>query len=279
MIDEERIVNLIANQISTFFGDYPNYDFTITSELQFVKDKKFRNELKNNPNAIFIVVKFFKATLNFGQVLQPITINALGEMNKLDVCKEILTRYAETYNLYLTPDNQIREYFTSPEVLSNFNEIGTGYRSLIELDGTFQISENAINPKLLYLEKTEVVNGVSTPVWVDVPVITFSPNFSVQLDTQAFANITDITKSASKVGTLTFNFTIYLVSSALVNKVLDIAFKRNTYNIESEFKFKFVFDNNADGLTTSDEIAFKLVDFTYEKQIGNLTIASLTFTE
>ena len=100
MINENEILQLIGTQVQSIINEnqevFAGYNFTITNELQFVKNKKNKDELKNNPKTIFIVIKFLPATLNYGQVLMPIIINAMAEKNKLDVCYRLLIEYAET---------------------------------------------------------------------------------------------------------------------------------------------------------------------------------------
>ena len=73
-------------------------------------------------NTIFIVVKYYPATLNFGQILLPIQLDVISEQNKLDIAKRLMCAFAETYNLEFNNDYTIKQYFQSPTVLSNFNE-------------------------------------------------------------------------------------------------------------------------------------------------------------
>jgi hypothetical protein len=271
MIDETQILNLIGVQIQTIIDnnqtDYEGYKFSITNEIMYVKDKQRLEALKNNPKQIFIVIKFLPATINYGQVLMPVLINAIGEKNKLEKCYHLLMEYAETYNLEFNVDKTIKQYYQSPTVLSNFNEIGDGFRSLISLSGTFQISENS-NDFDLYFKYTVDEQEVSYLV----PAISLNGSFDIQLESQAFYDVSERTTSTGKVGTFVINCTCYLDDTELVNECLKIATKQSSVN--TTFNFDLVFKN---GLSLEDE-TFKMANFTFEKSIGNLPVCTITFT-
>lgn len=267
MIDENKIINLIGLQIQSVIDDnqelFSGYDFTLTNELQFVKDKKNFQELKNNPKKIFIVVKFLPATINYGQTLLPILINAIGEKNKLDVSYRLLIEYAERYNLEFSQDGTTKQYYQSPTVLSNFNEIGDGYRSLLSLSGTFQISENINDFELIYKNDNKTYT---------VPAISTSGSFDIQLESQAFYDTSDTTTSTGKVGTMVVNCTCYMEDTELVNRCLKIATK--VLGVNTSFTFDLIFRN---GLKI-ENATFKMANFSFEKNIGNLPVCTMTFT-
>ena len=251
MIDEQNILNLIGTQfneiINTNQDFYNGYSFTITNELQFVKDKKNAEKIKNNPKQIFIVVKFLQATINYGQVLMPILINAIAEKNKLDVCYRLLIEFAEKYNLVFNTDKTIKQYYSSPVVLSNFNEIGDGFRSLLTMSGTFQISENSNDFDVYY--KENIVQAISA-----------NGSFDTQLESQAIYGVNDITTSFAKIGTFVINITAYLDDTDLVNECLNIVVNKSSVN--KEFYFDIVFKN---GLSLK-KARFVLANFTFEKK-------------
>lgn len=258
MIDENKIINLIGMQLQKIVDSddkYKEYDFTLTNELQFVKDKKNGDRLKNNPKQIFIVVKFLPATLNFGQTLMPIIVNAIAEKNKLDICYNLLIEYAESYNLEFNSDETIKQYYSSPSVLSNFNEIGDGYRSLINMTGTFQISENSNSFEISY-------NNTK------VQAISQSISYDVQLESNTFYGKSDRTVSRGRVGTFTLNVTMYLTKDGLP----DVALK-SMGDCDTTFDLKITFKN---GITLSETC--KLANFAFEQNIGELPVCTMTFT-
>lgn len=270
MIDENAILSLIATQMQTIINgndDYSGYEFTITNELQFVKNKKNNADLKNRAKQIFIVIKFLPATLNYGQTLLPIVINVVAEQNKLNTCYSMLLEYAETYNLVFNSDKTMKQYYSTPTVLSNFNEIGDGFRSLINMSGTFQISEDSNDFDVSMVEDGETI---------DIPAISVNGSFDVQLESQAFYG-TDTTTSTGKVGTFVMNITMYLTDTNLPNACLGIVTKDTTNypdGVNTTFYFNITFKNGA----SLSNIAFKLANFTFEKKIGDLPVCTLTFT-
>lgn len=272
MIDYENIMELIGVELKSIINsdneNFGKYNFTLTNEIQFVKDKKNKEALKNNPNQVFIVLKFYPATLNFGQTLLPIQLDVISEKNKLDTCKRLLTIFAETYNLEFNSEQTIKQYYQSPSVMSNFNEIGDGYRSLLTLRGTLQISENANLSTLKYV--------VDSQTQVELPLITFGMSFDIQLDTQSMYNEDNVTKSWARVGTNVITFTMYLTDTTFLNRVLAIINKDFTTmpnGINTDFGFILAFKN---GITINTTM--KLANVGIQQNIAELPVASLTFT-
>lgn len=271
MINDDELLSLIGTELRSIIQSdletFGEYDFTLTNEIQFVKDKKAKNELKNNPKQVFIVIKFYPATLNFGQTLLPIQLDVISEKNKLDVSRRLLTLFAETYNLEFNSDKTIKQYFQSPSVMSNFNEIGDGYRSLLTLRGTLQISENANLSTLKY------VNGLEQ---IELPLITFGMSFDIQLDTQSLYGESNLTKSWARVGTNVITFTMYLTDTLFLNRVLAIVNKDFTTmpnGINTDFPFVLGFKN---GITINTTM--KLANVGIQQNIAELPVVSLTFT-
>ena len=172
MINEQNILNLIGQEMQTILSssaDFDKYSFVITNEVQYEKDEEFKKE----KNKIFIVLKYYPATLNFGQILLPIQIDVVSEQNKIDIAKKLLCAFAETYNLEFNSDLTIKQYYQSPSVLSNFNEIGYGYRSLLTMRGTLQISENSN-----LIKSISLVGGTDlNPTYTDLGFITSNISF------------------------------------------------------------------------------------------------------
>lgn len=264
MIDKQDILDIIATQFNNVIANdseyYNGYTFLIEDEQQFLREKDKQGK------KIFIVVKLLPATLNFGQTLLPIIIEAISERNSLDICHKLMVSFAETYNLTSNTEETIKQYYSMPSILSNFNTFDSGYRSLLSMTGTFQIAENQNNYKIK-------VNGETDYL----PTITSNISFNVQLETQGFFNQDDITSSKARVGTTVINFTMYFVKDDFCNKALGIWTKDKVNypdGINTDFNFDIIF-NNGLGLTNQ---AFKLNNFSVQSNLGELCVASFTFT-
>ena len=131
------ISNQLADIINNDYDYYCDYSIEVTDEQQFSKIEL------NSSNKIYIVVKFLEASLNFGQIVFPITIQAMSEQDKLDVCYTLLFEFANKYNLRWSKDKKVGQFYSAPSVLSNFNEVFEGFRSLLYMSGTFLITNNA----------------------------------------------------------------------------------------------------------------------------------------
>lgn len=260
----EKIMELLTKQFAEIMAKdsefYGNYHIYLSNEQQYVKEKN------REKDAIYIIVKFLPASLNFGQTILPITINAMAERNKIEVCQKLLLEFAQTYNLTTNDEQTIKQTYTSPANSANFNEVFDGFRSLFYMSGTFLMSENS-NPYRLYVsgEKEEV------------QCITAGVNFDIQLDSQPFFTSDNFTKSVGMYGTFTINFTTYLTNSDLINKALAVALKdlpKQPNGVNETFDFDIVFKN---GLKI-ENVAFKLVNFSVQQNLGEMPVASLTFT-
>lgn len=264
MINTEMILELINKQLTeVMLKDeefYSNYNFILSNEQQFVKDKERKK------GTIYLVVKFMPASIDFGQTILPITLNAVAERNKIEVCQQLLLEYAQTYNLTTSEDETIKQVYTSPSMLSNFNEVYDGFRSLLYMSGNFLISSNSNNCKVYVSGEDE-----------ELPCISFSSTFDIQLDSQPFYSTGNFTQSVGKVGTYAINISTYLIDSKFLNRVLNIVYKNTEQEpegINTSFYFDIVFKN---GLGLKN-IKFKLANFTFNQNIGELPLATLTFT-
>lgn len=273
MIDYEQIETLIATNLQTIIQSdidyFAGYEFNITNEQKFIFDKKGTSPFKTNPRQIFIVIKTYPATLTYGSTLLPVQLDVISEKNKLEVSKRLLTLFAETYNLEFNSDMTIKQYYQSPSVLSNFNEIGDGFRSLLTLRGTLQISE-----KLNIIKKLVLVDGTEE---IEIPMITSNVSFSVQLETQSLYNHSSHTQSWARVGTFVLNFSEYFTDTKLCNDMLYMIGEDTTNlpdGISTDFQFKITFKNGIEITKT-----LKLCNVELQQNLGELPVINYTFTK
>lgn len=273
MIDFDKIEELIAVELQSIIqsdADYfSGYEFNITNEQKFIRDNNGNNIFKNASKQIFIVLKTYPATLNFGQTLMPIQLDVISEKNKLDVAKRLLLLFAETFNLEFNNDMTIKQYYQPPSVLSNFNEVGNGFRSLLTMRGTLQISENANFIKDLFL-----IDGTSE---IKVDIITSNVNYDIQLDTQSLYNQSSQTKSWGRVGTLVLNFSVYLTDNKICNTALymmNADEEEVPDGVNTDFSFKIVFKN---GITIN--AVMKMANAGLQQNIGEIPVINFTFTK
>lgn len=141
IINYDEIKNMIKNNLIETMEDnynfYQEYNVEVEVEQQFIKKGKI------NPNTIYIVIRFGKAAVSFGQTVVPITMTAISEENKLNVCQRLFMDFSHKYNLKRNDDSTIQQIYESPEVSTNFNYVFAGIRSTFVISGLLIISKNA----------------------------------------------------------------------------------------------------------------------------------------
>ena len=281
MYNIDDIMELIKSQmVEVMQNDYEyyrNYNIKLANEQYYINP-----EDRKEPNTIYIVVKFLPADITFNQNVIPITITAVSEYNKIEVCQRLLLEYAQTYNLINDVWNGKINYnqtYTTPQVMSNFSEVYYGYRNIFYMSGTFLLSYNSNPSKLYYIKKIEE-NGVFVEKESLIDVINFSESFTIQPDTQPFFGTNNRTRTVGKFATHTISFTMFLVDDVLCNDILSIVLvdldddiEKENPDINSDFKFKISYQNDKKCIKK-----FKLVSFDKTNNAGEMPIASVTFT-
>lgn len=275
----EDIMDIIEKQLKNIFeynpDFYGDYDYILKNEQMFVKDIN-----RKEPGNIYIVVKFLPAQINYGQNIIPFTITAVAEQNKFEVCQRLLMEYAQAFNLrpsqYLNKEKKIYYYnqsYEAPSVMSNFNEVYSGYRSLLTLTGEFLVSSNATMEELYYYP-----NGPEGEA-ILIETLAYSESYDASLDTQPYTNKQNFTDSIVKFGSNSFNITIYLMNDKLCNKILKIKYRLEHVDTPFYFGVKY---NNQDEIVGEENAKpfiykYKLVNASNSRNIGEMPVISLTF--
>lgn len=269
MTDIEIIMDTMRRQITEIISAdaeyFSKYNIVLSNEQQFVKPQS------RDANSIYIVVKMLPSTTNFGQRVVPVTINAVSERNRLEACQRLLNEFAIANNLKSstltdyendTLSHYVTQTYTTPAISSNFNEVYDGYRSLFYMSGTFLLSENANLFVLKYAKDGETS---------EVGTITNAFSVDVQNDTQATYASSDFTKSTPMIATISLNFTGYFTSDGIMGDLLEMIQGKD---LSKTFSLVLAFRN---GTEISGE--FRLVNFSVQRNAGELPVASVTMTE
>ena len=293
----ERIKDQFLEVCSTDIDFYSKYDFEISNEQFYVPDED------RAPGKIYIVVKFQPASVDYGTFQIPITIQAISEANGLSAAQRLLLEYAQIWNLKKSKENGklIYQYYQAPSVVSNFDMIYDGFRSVLVTTGTFFVSEgiNLIGLKYFKGETAKTVDeiphayvadliqyGEEVYRWdedsdthyvlyegEDVDVLNYSDTFSATPDTQPYYKSKNFTKTEVKYGTLSFNLTTFLTDDYFLNLILKIIYKKEKLNYN--FYFRMIQDNGI----TSDLTRYKLISCHREQNKAELPVVSMSFTE
>jgi len=152
LLNFKYVLDIIKEQFAAVLSTDPNYysqyKFEIENEQYYVPDEERESD------RIYIVIKFSPAQIDYGQDIIPLTIEAISEQNGLTAAQRLLMDYAQIFNLntLLRDGKTIYQNYTSPNVVSNFNSIYDGFRSVLILSGVFLLSSNINRVKLKYYD-------------------------------------------------------------------------------------------------------------------------------
>lgn len=261
-----------------FYADYVN-SVEICDEQIFAKKKNL------TPNHIYIVVKFGTASFDFGQALLPITMNAVSEQNKLSVCQKLLFDLATEYTQKppiegsdFPSTDYVKQLWNTPNIISNFNEVNIGFRSLFYMTGTLLIGHNSSPIVELVYNK-----GVAGEEFVlSDYMITFSDSFDVYPDTQAFYSTHGIGRTAAKTASYAFSVTLFKINdeNGFMSKIRNI--KRGNLvaepnGISTKFSL-YMRDKDEDPSTGGFTAEYTLINMTIQQNKGDLPTVALTFS-
>lgn len=262
MTDQELILNALRGQLEAIEQTDPTYwsgyKVILSLEQQFVRPQD------RGKGAIYIVAKTLPATINFGQRVVPVTINAVAERNRLEACQRLLSELAATYNLQSSEEDGtiVKQAYTTPAVSSNFNEVFDGYRSLFYMSATFLLSSNANTFDLEWKDGT---------TWEAAETLTSHFSLDAQNDVQATYAGGGFTTARPMIATLTVGFTTYLTQDGLPAELLSILADRDlTKTVSLRLNFK-------SGQSIEGE--FRLQQMSGQQNIGEIPAASFTLTE
>jgi len=231
-----------------------DYDFVIDSEQAFMKNKDLK------PNTIYVLTRELQNELSVAVNTQPIQILILSEQDKLDIARAFFKKFAEDNNFVPFEDGTtwVKQQYTEPVVLSNFNTIAYGYRSVLYMAVTLYIMENVADLNNLYIDS------------VEYKALTWDLAYSMTPNTQQLAT-ENISSSVKSVSTLSISLTIPLLNSyALVTKVFNIINETNDGNDDFVFTFNL-------GTTTFTGLKMKLTTAEIGTAINDIPAIRLGF--
>jgi len=214
----DDILTLIQGQLLEYMNSEENYETYKNLKIYLSKEQQFIKLKDKDPNALYIVVRFGAADVIFGQTVLPASIIALGPQNKLDIVQSLFFEYVQKYNQARALNDTVQQFYDSPEILENFNQLYEGYRNTLSMSAAFVIGTNANNYTVYYYYNE---NGHTYAD--EVPIISTSFAYVANPDTQAFYNSNDFTKSVIGFGGVTVGFSTFVLSdNRLINDILDV---------------------------------------------------------
>lgn len=199
------------------------YDFVVDSEQAFIKMKTFK------PKTIYVMTKLLQNDREISIDIQPVQIMILAEQNSLETSKLLFSEFAKKYNfnVFKDGDTWVKQQYSDPVVLSNFNTVNWGYRSVLYIGATLYIMEDVVDVENV------TIDGIQ------MEVTGFNISYSASMNTQQFFQH-PIAKSEKSISSMSIAMSVPVVKSNLINKITNIL--NGTYNGNETFLVLFYFN-------------------------------------
>ena len=277
---------LLRSQIYHLKNTYNfQYDIEVDSEQAFLKKKDL------NPNTIYVLTKDLQNDLEIGVNTQPVQILILSEQNSLEECKAFFSKFAQTYNFNSSSINYkdsgnvdhyifVKQQYAEPVVLSNFNTVDYGYRSVLYIACNLYIMDDVVD---LHDLKIAVYNDGLHINYGDYKALTWNMSYSMTPNTQQTAGTNEfISKSVKSVSSLSIAITMPVTESTLITQaflMMDESDGTSTdlsddlsYGGNENFYFDFYL-----GKYHFEDLKMKLVSIEYGAAIDNIQTIRLGF--
>lgn len=156
-----------------------NFENYLLQELHSDKvivmpEQLFAKNGEYDPDKIYVVTKYLTSSIEYGVETQPVQILVLSEQNSLQEAKELFDAFTLSHNWRAGTFNNtfVKQQYSSPVVMSNFNEASYGYRSVLYISATLFIMDEIVDVEDLK------INGVA------IKPLTFNWSYQMTGNTQ-----------------------------------------------------------------------------------------------
>jgi len=263
-IDYDYILNLIAQELNDALDSESNTKIFITDEQSFIKEKD------KNPEGIYVVVRFNRASTVLNQSVLPVILTIMGFENEVENTQSLFNKFISENNMKV--ENDITQIWMSPEVILNFNNVWTGYRSLFTISGTFVIGNGTVRiNKITYKYTSD--EEVKTE---DIAVIGFMDITEASINTQPYSNTKGRTRSHGSFITNAFSIVIYPVGNLeFVQKLMEWKYDFSSNHEDDDWLLSGEFINSR---TNMPESVWKCRSANFSQKIGDLPTMEVVFT-
>ena len=200
------------------FGDF---------NIEVYNEQDYAQHSSINEKTITVVTKFLSSNNIFNVKTQPVQILVITEENSISVANAIMSKFCDDYNFTTTTSgtSYVKHSYASPVVLSNFNLIGIGYRTVLYINTNLFVLDNVIDIKTLTID-----NNVVDPISATI-------GYSMSGDTQAFDG--GLAKTTKNYATLVMTLNVACTESDFVVKCVGIMNGNSTYKGNEDFTVAF----------------------------------------
>lgn len=217
--------DVLRDQIYALKATYAiDCDFEVDSEQAFLKKKDLK------PGTIYVLTRELQNDNAPGVDTQPVQVLILSEQNSLELAKGFFGEFAKTYNFHAATYGGVwmKQQYSDPVVLSNFNTVNYGYRSVLYISATLFIMWDVADLKNLTVDGNSVL------------ALAFDLSYSMGPNTQQLRDTgLYISRSVKSNATMAITMTVPVQESDLVSKVLGILSEQTDGNDDFTFSFSF----------------------------------------
>lgn len=274
VINYAEVLALLETELLTIKAsddEFSKISIIVGDEQAFIKEKD------QKPDAIYIVVKFGQASINFGQSVLPITLQVMGTHNKIRITQDFLNKFASTYNR--VEANGVQQLYMSPTANLNFSEVFTGFRTIFSLFCTFVISNGTlIKLKKLEYSYSTIENGQTVTKTETIDVIHFSDRTENSLDSNPYPDNNGRARSYGAFQTSAFSIVTYPDGSKQFFKdIFKWKYDSTRSHQNDTFKMKVVFDNCGMAENEFSTWDYKCHSANFEQVIGENPTITIAF--
>lgn len=227
----------------------------------FGNQMKITEELNYKYNGVgtLCIIKYLQGSNYRESIIQPIQLAIYTD--DVPSTKAILDTFTKTYTNtpYTDGLEYINQIYSTPMVLSNFNQVGTNYISQFIVSVTLIISSNISDVKQVYIDGELYETTLRNVSYVAGP------------DSQRKNSATYLNETLIQNGLLRMSFNLISKSDALGTKLRGI--RQGTISINTPFTVKMVYTDNG----IEEEYVMKCESFIIQSENQLLPSISITF--
>lgn len=240
--------------------DFNNYDIEVFNEQDYAKNRSIK------PKTITVIVRFNSSDLIFQAKTQSITMLAITEENSISVANSIMTKFCETYNFSVSNEGTtyIKHMYSTPAVLSNFNLIGIGLRTVLYINTTLFILYNVIDINNLKVKVGSMEN------YLDLIPMSSTIGYTMSGDTQ------DVDGTYAKTVKRVATFVMTLNVACVKNDFTEMCIKIMNMSASEKGNETFLFDFYVGDLHF-ESFSMKMIGCTITTAVNNVPSLQLSF--
>jgi hypothetical protein len=241
--------------------DFNDYDIDVFDEQDYAKNRSIK------PKTITIITRFLSSSLIFQAKTQPITMLVITEENSISVANSIMTKFCETYNFNVINEETtyVKHMYSTPAVLSNFNLIGIGLRTVLYINATLFILDNVMDINQLKVKVGSMEN------YLTIEPMSATIGYTMSGDTQPFNG--GYAKTEKNFATFVMTLNVACVKNDLTEMCMKIMNMSATYKGNETFLFDFYV-----GDLHFEDFNMKLTGVSLSTAVNNVPSLQLSFS-